>query len=602
MKPSDHSWVFNTFCRPNRLFWWLAGLILLLAAALRLAALFSLRSTIYFDYLILDERLYHETAVKIANGTWKTSSVYEFAPLYAYVMAGVYKLFSPDVVYVRYLNLIFGVLTCLGIGLVGRQIGGRRSGLAAMLVAALYKPLILYSVVPLKTALSAALFTWFIWSFLSGLNRSSGIRHWFSAGLAGGLMINVRPNFLVVLPVVVVFFLVVGFRDGLKPKRVLTSILLLLAGFGLCIFPFMLRNYRVAGEVALTASQGGFNFYAGNNLENELPYYRPVRFASSSPFFQGPQFNIEASRRAGRVLSPRESSAFWTRETLAQAWDSPRAFATKIGLKILAFCNRFEAGDHYDIDFIGQFARFFRLPMFDFDVILALAMAGLVAGLAGNRKILAGGIVFTVYGLTLIAFFCNSRYRLPLVSILIPLAVYAAHEFVHSMRAKKRARAGGMVLVAGLAMCVSWLPVTGTDDMTGYYNIHGLILSRQGRIEEAVPFWQTASKMNRSYSACADLALAGVYYQRGDREKALIHLDKIPDHSFAAADKYAFLGDLAVKGNNFQKAAAHYGRSLQINAGRQDVRKKYIRVLETTDPRAAARQKTDWLKIQSFYQ
>ncbi len=586
---------------PEQRFWLIAGIILLLAAALRLAALFSLRSTIYFDHLLYDELFYHNWAAKIADGTWHSTAVYEFAPLFAYVAAGVYKLFSANAIYIRYLNIGFGVLTCLGIGLVAREIGGRRLGLAAMLVAALYKPLILYSVVPLKTALSVMLFSMFMWFFLSGLNASPKARNGFLAGMAGGLMVNVRPNYLALIPVVVVFLLIIGYRDGRGIKRAVWPAALLLAGFGICISPFVIRNFRVAGKAALTASQAGFNFYTGNDLENKSPYYRPEPFASSSPFYQGVQFNIEASRRVGRQLSPRQASSFWIRTTLEQSLASPGAIAKKIGLKALAFFNRFEAADHYHIGFISRFAPFFRLPLFRYDLVLAAAMAGLAAGLAGNRKIFAAGLVFAVYGLTLTAFFCNARYRLPVLVILIPLAVYGIRGFIHSLQARKLKKAAGLMAVAGLALCVSWLPVTGTDDMTGYYNTHALVLSRQGRVDEAMGFWKISSDMKQPYSDFADLALAGAYWRKGDPEKTMTYLNKVSDHGLAAAGKYEFLGDLAVKADDYQKAAAHYRTSIRINSGQLDVRRKLIKVLESIDPTEAAGQRAEWFRIRAYY-
>ena len=602
VKSSLPSWTARVFQPSERRFWALAGLILLLAAILRLAAFLSLRSTIYFDYLLYDEGFYHDWAVKIADGTWHSRSVYEFAPLYAYVMAGVYKLFSPSPVYIRYLNLISGVLTCLFIGLVGREMAGQRLGLAAMLLAAFYKPLIFYSLVPLKTAFSVLLFSLFMWFFLSGLNHAGRFRAWLMCGLVAGLMINVRPNYLVVLPVVMAAILVTAYRDHLPAKDWMTKAILLLAGFGIAISPFVLRNYRVAGKLALSVSQAGFNFYIGNNLETDLPYYRPVPFASSSPFFQGTQFNIEAGRRVGHRLSPREGSAYWIDATLQQARNAPRAFAKKIGLKTLAFFNRFEAGDHYHIGFISQFAPFFRLPLLSFGFILAMAMAGLAAGAAVNRKIFAAGMVFIVYGLTLIAFFCNSRYRLPVVVILIPLAIYGINHFIQACRSRKLRKAAGLLAVALLTLFVSHLPVPGTRDMSAYYNTHALVLSRQGRIDEALPYWQMTSDMKQSYSAGADLALAGVYLRGGQREKALAHLAQIPSRSFVAAEKFELLGDMAVRDGDFVKALGQYRASIRINAGRLDVRRKLIRILEDINPEAAGREKKAYLDTLALYQ
>ena len=80
--------------------------IFVLACVVRVLALLSLSKTVYFTNLMPDEFLYHAWASEIANGTYRPSSVYQFAPLPAYVMAAVYKLLSPDIFYIRILNIV----------------------------------------------------------------------------------------------------------------------------------------------------------------------------------------------------------------------------------------------------------------------------------------------------------------------------------------------------------------------------------------------------------------------------------------------------------------------------------------------------------------
>ena len=132
--------------------------ILLLALIIRVLALLSLRNSIYFDYLLWDERVYHTWAVQIAKGTFQSSSVFEMAPFPAYLMAFVYKILSPDILYIRLLNIILGVLTCYLVYLTGKELVNQKTGILACLVACLYKPFIFYSIVPLKTSLSVVLF------------------------------------------------------------------------------------------------------------------------------------------------------------------------------------------------------------------------------------------------------------------------------------------------------------------------------------------------------------------------------------------------------------------------------------------------------------
>ena len=142
------------------------------------------------------------------------------------------------------------------------------------------------------------------------------------------------------------------------------TLIIYIVGLSIAIAPFVVRNYRVSGEFRPTTSQSGFNLYIANNLQNKDPYYRPVPFATSSPFMQGIQFNIEASRRMNKKLSPQEASSYWTREVMKLPLEQPVPFAWKILQKTLAFFNKFEAGDHYHVGFVSNFVRFFKFPFF----------------------------------------------------------------------------------------------------------------------------------------------------------------------------------------------------------------------------------------------
>ena len=322
--------------------------ILILALILRVIALLDLSNSVYFDFLLLDERVYHTWAIKITKGTFQSPSFYGFAPFPAYLMALVYKLFSPDILYIRIMNIIFGVLTCYLIYFIGKEFADRTTGLIACLIAALYKPFIFYSIVPLKTALSVFLFALTIYLFVAILNRHSIIKT-FLLGMAIGLMLNVRPNCVVIIPLLPLPILWTIYKGRTSLKVLAVTLVLYAVGLSISISPFTIRDYRVSGEFKLTTRQSGFALYMGNNLENPEPYFRPVPFAFPSPFVQGAQLIIEASKRVGKKLSAREASSYWTHQVIRSAMESPAAFIWKIFQKTLVLFNRFEAGDYYSI-------------------------------------------------------------------------------------------------------------------------------------------------------------------------------------------------------------------------------------------------------------
>lgn len=574
--------------------------ILFLALFIRVAALLNLSESIYFDYLLWDERIYHAWATKIANGIFHSSSVYEFAPLPAYIMALVYKIFSPNILYIRILNILYGVLTCYVIYLIGKEIGTRSTALFACLIAALYKPFIFYSIVPLKTSLSIFLFALTIYFTGSILNKTS-MSKVFILGIAAGLALNVRGNFIILFPLILLIILLNTWKDKASPKIFTANTFLYVVGFLIAIAPFMMRNYLVSGEFALTTSQAGFNLYLGNNLENPFPYYQPAPFASSSPFQQGVQFTIEASRRTNNRLSPQEASSYWTHEVIKTGLDQPVIFVSKVFRKALVLFNSFEAGDHYHIGFISDFIRIFKLPFFGLWLILPLGIAGMAVSGFRSKKSLALGSIFLLYLVTLVIFYTNTRLRLPVLTILIPYAAFGINKMISYITSRQLKMISIYFVIAIVFFSVEFLPVRGTGDMTAYYNTHALILDSRGRNDEAIEYWQKSLRANAQYSVYANLSLAGQYYRRGNSKKATCHLNAISDHSFAAAAKYESMGDIMTNQGEVEKAIMAYDKSLEINSGQLKPRRKLIKLLEGVDKQRAFREYEKLNYVASFY-
>ena len=123
----------------------------------------------------------------------------------------------------------------------------------------------------------------------------------------------------------------------------------------------------------------------------------------------------------GKKLTSPEASDYWTAETLRQALAHPAIFIGKVGQKILVLVNEFEACDHYNIEFVSDFAKFFKIPFPGFWIIFPLSMLGMLTSWK-NRRTKALGIVLLIYGATLVIFFTNGRYRLPMLAVMIPFA------------------------------------------------------------------------------------------------------------------------------------------------------------------------------------
>lgn len=574
--------------------------ILLVAAALRAAMLWSWSHTPYFDVPLLDEAIYHNWAAQIATGSYHSSSAYVFAPLPACVIATLYKLLSPNLLYVRIMNLCFGVTTCYLIYLIAKSLADHRTGLLAGLLAALYKPFMFYSIVPLKTALAVLLFALTIYLFLVVVKQATPATA-LPLGLAAGGLLATRENAGILLPLMPALIGWLARRDGVPWRRLAATGVCYVIGLAVVLLPFMLRNYQIAGDFALTTHQAGFNLYLGNNLDNPGPYSRPAPFAFSGPYEQGVQFTIEASRRVGRTLSPGESSAYWMQEVMQAAWTQPTAFLGKLGQKTLALANRFEAGDHYDLEFLSRFVPWLRWPWPEFWWMFPLGVAGLVAALPASRPAQCVGLCGLAYAATLVVFYTTDRYRLPLLTVGIPFAAVGLIKLRAWLMQRRWDRLGIYAACLALALAVEHFPIQASDDRTAYYNLHAAILMSKGLEQEAVTYWEASAAMEKPLSAFAYLALADKALGKQELQKAQAYLAKVSDHSFAAAKKYEALGDSFLLQARPDQAIEAYRRSIAVNAGRLGPRRKLIRLYERSDPPLAARESEELGRIAAFY-
>lgn len=573
--------------------------IVLISLSIRLWALHSWCAGPYGDFLVWDEQVYHRWAVSLCDGTL-FPAVYDFTPLYAHLMAWVYTLFSATPVYVRILNVILGISLCGLIYHIGKEMAGRSVGLSAGLAACLYKPFIFYSVSLMKTSLALFLFALCVCMFLATFNRVSFLRM-LCMGAAAGLLVNVRANAVLMIPFLPagVFVLLGRNNVGLKRAAALSAAYVL--GLCACIMPFALKTYRTSGELSLTAC-GGFNFYIGNHSGNPYPYYRPVPFASSSPLRQAAEFIIEARRRTGEELSPRQASSFWVSETMSQFYAHPESLLKKAGLKTLALFNRFESADNYHIGFISRFVPFLALPFLEFWMIIPFGMAGMAAyGFCSSRTMWLS-LLTTCYAITLIIIFTNVRIRLPMMIFLIPMAVIGIQRTAAGIREKRFKQTAAYFFVAAVFSIITFLPLKGTDDLSSHYNTHAVLLHSKGLKAEAVQYWQASSGMGNPYSAFADLALSEWHLSRGDAQTALEYLDRIPDGSFAAAYKFEKKGDILIRQGAVENALGAYEKSFDINSGQAGVIRKLIRLYGETDVQKAVLMESRLRRVLRIYQ
>jgi 4-amino-4-deoxy-L-arabinose transferase-like glycosyltransferase len=412
---------------------WALGVVVALAVVLRVAHVLALRATPWFDHLVIDPQYYDAWARQLAGGEWLGTRPFYMDPLYPYLLGAFYRVWGPDLLAARLLNVAMSGVTCVLVARLGTRVAGPVAGTLAALGFALYVPDVFYTGEIDKTSLSVMLVAATLVAFLGASPASR-----FGAGILLGLAALTRANVLVFAPLGVVTLLV---------RRETRAAALFAAGLALALAPVVWRNHRVSGEWVLTTAQAGQNFYTGNNATNDYGAYDTPAFVRGNPHFEELDFRAEAERRAGRPLTAREVSSLWWREALASMAADPGRAALVMARKLALFWNDFEVADNQDQYLLAHDSWVLRLPV-GFGVVASLALLGAIV--TWRRPATRVLVVFVaVYCASVVAFFIFSRYRIQVVPALLPLAAAGVLAFA-TRDARTLARNGAIVALGAL--------------------------------------------------------------------------------------------------------------------------------------------------------
>ena len=532
---------------------------LAIGALLRLAHVAAISASPLADSAILDHRAYDEWAQRIADGAWLGDGVFWVDPLYAYVLALVYKVFGHHFVVVRVLQ------AAAGVGIVGltRTLGRRVSGSAAIangaaLMAAIYLPLIHGEAQLEKATLSTLLATGALAAYLTPTLRGDTI-----AGLLTGLAVLARGNFLLAIPAGIAALLLDD--PGGAPTRVIAGRRIgeaqlqragRYAAVSLAIVGAVtLRNAAVGHDLVLTTANAGQNFYIGQARENLLGTYTAPSFLRPDPAFEEADFRAEGDRRSGRPMKASELSRYWATQGLAEIAAAPGAtfFRTLRKLR-LAFADA-EIPDDDDIGLAASWSPVLRAPLLSMGLVAPLALLGVIVSWRRSRgaRVVAGSVALYAFGL--LCFFIVGRFRLPMVPGLVVLAALAvAWLAAQRSPADPRRLGGAAVLVAACAYaCLAqppWLSQQLQKSLAiGHNNVASQLMA-QNRIPEAMASYEEAiaiapDSVVGAMRSLGDLYVRAQRYEDAERVMRMV-LERKPDSAMGRS-ALAHLYDLMLR-------------------------------------------------------
>jgi tetratricopeptide (TPR) repeat protein len=447
----------------RRAMWWVPAAVFALALAVRLAFIFEIRDLPTLHELVMDAQRYDTLARDILDHGWRPREAFYQAPLYPYLLAAVYAASGRSLTAMRLAQALMGALTAVLAAVAGGRLwergGGddarRRTAAAAIagVLAALYAPAVFYTPLLLKTVPVLFLESAALVLLLPPSGRRLTPARALAAGSALGGAALLQESLLLLAPAAALYVMIAAHEATKEAEEVerpwrgrrrrgAGTALALVAGAALALAPAALLNHAASGEVLLTSSQGGMNFYIGN-ARGATGTYVPLSSGSQIPERQRADAQrlaaAFASRERGRPvapgdLDPGEVSRLLWRETWREIAAHPGAWLRLLARKVRLFWNAYELPDAEGFRVYRRESLLLRCDPVVFGVVAPLAAVGLLAlgrGCRHRRRgallpaLLAGAVCAAVA-----AFFVFGRYRLAVVPFLLPLAAAGALELI----------------------------------------------------------------------------------------------------------------------------------------------------------------------------
>lgn len=403
------------------------GVVVLVATVARLVGLLQLRGDLSIRVPLLDAKYYLETAIDLAQGRGWPPGPHFMAPLYPFLLSGLFRIAPPGVETVQWAQLFLGVATTALVYITARRVHPR-AGIAAGLLYGLCGPAVVYENQVLMEALLAFLLAGAVALMAAGGRRPEKLAaaRWGTAGLAIGAAAAGRPTYALLLPIA----MLIAWRAAVGRPRRFTALMVISLGFLVVVAPPSLHNLRVSGSPSFVTVSGGLNLYIGNNPAARGVYSEPPGLFLERDFTGA----SSASRMSGQRLDAAQASRYFAslawRYVREQPGDALALLLRKAGHLITPH----EVPQIESVEELREQHTAFRIvtPV-GFALLFPLALLGAIRARRQPAAALASA-AFVAGAVTHLLFFSTGRYRAAMLPALAVLAGCGVAELTTSRR------------------------------------------------------------------------------------------------------------------------------------------------------------------------
>lgn len=562
----------------------IVAVIFFAALLIRLLYLWTIQDSPFFTSPIIDCYWHHTWAQEIASGDWQGQVAFFRAPLYPCTLGLIYCLFGDGPLAPRIFQHLLGAFTCVFITYLAFKMAGRaRTAYIAGSIAAMYGTFVYFEgellIVTLIIFLDLAALSW-----LAKIGPAAPPSRYLIPGFLLGLSAIARPTILAFWPPLILWLWLCRERP-LQRSLVIRSLSVSLSLF-LPVMAVTICNCARSGDFVLIASQGGVNFYIGNNpvadgktviapgTQRAIGEYKDNVWLSSK---------MTAEEELGRELKPSEVSRYWFRKG-AEFWiEAPGKASGLLLRKLYYFFQGYEIPNNMDPYFssewswIVRFLMFSRIVSVPFGLIGPLGLVGIYIWLwqyplrssPGGRISLLLLLFGVSYSLSVIIFFVNARFRLPVVPVFIIFSAFALDRLrsrVLTRRISRHARELAILLGLVVLMNVPIRGVTQKLDPAWDYMTTGVSYQLAHKPEKALEWYRKALEAAPDHPQVLG-AMGTLYLQTNRPDRATELLGAAVAKDPTQIEAVTNLSSVLIQQGNLEQAVEVCERALEVDPG-----------------------------------
>ncbi len=593
-------------------------IILAIGAVARVVYDMALSGSVFLGVYMTDSLVLHTWATEILAGETADLAFFR-APLYPYLVAALYKFFGVSAWSVIIFQNLLGLLTGIVAYFLARLLFGQTVAFWAALTVVVYPTLVFFEGETMITTTTVFLYSLAVYRLLLAVQEPI-FKNVFLAGLVFGLAAITRPT---ILPLAIIFPVVYLVRYRLAAlKAALINTLMFAVVMFIPILPVTMVNMVKGGEFILISTQGGVNFYIGNNKDADgisvrapgpnlrVGHYQDNIWTSSMD---------EAEHRNGRAMSQSEVSSFWYREAFRDMRSDPWRAVKLLSRKFYLFWHGQEIFNNKPVYYAGEYSWLMRVLIwkqglnFPSGILFPLMFAGALLAFVRKKEILVPFLFIMLFALVVSAFFVCARFRQPIVPLAIVVAAFGAAELRLLLTTNWKRFAACVALIGLLAVGLNWGGNVESAENLSQFNaaVGGAYLNKREH-ERAVEYFERALKylpdnlgvydlLGQSYVAIGrtedakriytrgieqfptypvfNFNLGQIYQNQGQFEKAKECYRAVAEYAPEFAHVFDRLANIFDKENQADSALYYYRRLAELRPDDSRVRAK-IRSLE----------------------